>query len=109
MLCKPTKLTHTAVVHNLKKNQNAARYPVINASGPPLPTAPPLPALAVDAIKIASFIPTALPSYAIVLNTPPAKACVSAGNEDVISRFEIVNDASAPIGFRNRAGKATPQ
>ena len=40
----------------------------------------------------------------MVLNTPPAKACVSAGNDEVIKRFEIVNEASAPIVFSMIAG-----
>lgn len=110
-LCKPTELTHTAVMHIPEKNQYAARYPIIIASN--LSSTPPssLCALAstVSAIKIASVIPTALPSCAIVLKTPPAKACISAGNEDVISKFEIVNEASAPIGFKNTAGNAASQ
>ena len=35
----------------------------------------------------------------MVLNTPPAKACFSIENDEVIKRFEIVNEASALIVF----------
>ena len=109
--CSPTTLTHNAVLSIPKKNQYAALYPFNNEFGDAIPS-PALPsALSVtdSAINIANVMPTAFPSWDTVLKTPPARAWVSAGKEDVINRFEIVNEASAPMVFRIMAGKAASQ
>lgn len=53
--------------------------------------------------------PTLLPSCAIVLKTPPANACVFAGNTDIMTKFDTVNKASAPTGMSRTAGKAQAQ
>lgn len=45
-------------------------------------------------------------TWEIVLNTPPAKACVLAWKTEVISRLEMVNNESAPVGLRMFARKA---
>ena len=109
ILRSPATPTQRAAVNMPKKNQYAPRYPFISSSGPAASeTFPPalMMALAVivSAINVASVMPKVLPSWEMVLNTPPAKACVSAGKDDVIIRFEMVNEASAPIVFSMIAG-----
>lgn len=59
-----------------------------------------LPAMTADKTR-----PTLLPTCATVLKTPPAKACVLSGNEDVIMRLETVKNMSGPMAFKATAGK----
>ena len=61
------------------------------------------------AIRVAIARPTLLPICDMVLKTPPAKPCVLAGNSDVMSKFEIVNNAPSAIGFKEIAGNVQAQ
>lgn len=50
--------------------------------------------------------PSNLRTCETVLKTPPAKAWVLFGKTEVMTRFEMVNNASAPVGLKMFARKA---
>ena len=86
--------------HAAKQVQKLALYPSHKASIPPCALAPSAAVFA--AVTLAATIdviakPTELPIWAIVLKTPPAKACVRTGNRDVIAKFEIVYNTMISI------------
>lgn len=99
--------TNSIVVAQLNENryQNAPRYPVISAAGDALSSYG-LRAVTLLAITALVASPTLLPICAIVLNTPPARACVLGGKTDVMTRFDTVNSASAPAGLKKTARNA---
>jgi len=88
-----------------KQVQKLALYPSHKANIPPCALAPSAAVFA--AVTLAATIdviakPTELPIWAIVLKTPPAKACVRTGKRDVIAKFEIVYNTIISI-FRESA------
>src|SRR2546423_730230 len=106
----PTPLTPPAQIPPLttqaaKQVQKLALYPSHKANIPPCALAPSAAVFA--AVTLAATIdviakPTELPIWAIVLKTPPAKACVRTGKRDVIAKFEIVYNTIISI-FRESA------
>lgn len=70
--------------------QKAARYPVINASGDSLSgnSDALMTALETTATRL---IPSDVPNCDTVLNTPPARACISAGKTSVMTMWAMVN------------------
>ena len=102
--------TNSTAVAQLSENryQKAALYPSIKAGGDCLSSCG-LRAVTLLAMTAPVAKPTLFPICAIVLNTPPARAWVLVGNTEVMTKFDTVNNASAPAGLRNTDGKAHAQ
>ncbi|KAL8802712.1 MAG: hypothetical protein Q9200_006491 [Gallowayella weberi] len=90
------------------RNQNAARYPFIKAGGASLSCAGEEAVMSL-ATRVVRANPTLLPICDVVWKTPPARPWVFIGNLEVMRRLDMVNIASAPMGFRRIAGKANAQ
>lgn len=60
-------------------------------------------------IRATRASPNDFPIWDMVLNTPPARPCISAGKTDAMTMFETVKSESAPMELRNMLVKGHAQ